>query len=63
MITQEMVIWFILVAFVSIALVAKTVSDIRRNKKSGLIGVITEEEMFYCPGRLPGVEDDGLLGI
>ena len=47
---QEMVIWFSVVAVLFILLAVKTISDLRKGKKSRVISFASEKELFYLPG-------------
>lgn len=50
MVNQETVIWTTIVVILAIALILKTISELRKDKKSHIIEFGTEEEIFYCPG-------------
>lgn len=50
MVNQETIIWTAIVFVLTVVLVAKTVKELRKDKKSHIIEFGTEEEIFYCPG-------------
>ena len=47
---QEVIIWAAIVAILATALIIKTISDLRKNKKVHIIEFGSEEDIFYCPG-------------
>ena len=50
MVNQETIIWTAIVAILALALILKTISDLRKNKKTHIIEFGSEEDIFYCPG-------------
>ena len=50
MVNQETIIWTAIVLILAIALILKTISELRKDKKSHIIEFGSEEEIFYCPG-------------
>ena len=50
MVNQETVIWTAIVLILALALIIKTISELRKDKKSHIIEFGSEEEIFYCPG-------------
>lgn len=43
-------IWAAIVVVLATVLIIKTISELRKDKKSRIIELGTEEEIFYCPG-------------
>ena len=50
MVNQETVIWTTIVLILAIALILKTISELRKDKKTRIIEFGSEDEIFYCPG-------------
>ena len=50
MVNQETVIWTAIVLILALALIIKTISELRKDKKSHIIEFGSEDEIFYCPG-------------
>ena len=50
MVNQETIIWTAIVLILAIALILKTISELRKDKKTHIIEFGSEEEIFYCPG-------------
>lgn len=50
MVNQETIIWTAIVLVLAIALIVKTISELRKDKKTRFIEFGTEDEIFYCPG-------------
>ena len=50
MVNQETIIWTAIVLILALALILKTISDLRRDKKNHIIEFGPEEDIFYCPG-------------
>ena len=47
---QETVIWATIVLVLAVALIGKTIAELRKDKKTRIIEMGTEDEIFYCPG-------------
>ena len=50
MLNQETIIWAAIVVVLAIVLIAKTISELSKDKKSHIIEFGSEEDIFYCPG-------------
>ena len=50
MVNQETIIWTAIVLVLAIALIIKTISELRKDKRSPIIEFGPEEDIFYCPG-------------
>lgn len=50
MVNQETIIWTTIVLVLAIALIIKTISELRKDKRSRIIEFGPEEDIFYCPG-------------
>ena len=47
---QEISVLAVIAVVLGLSLIVKFISFMNRDHKSHLIGLIKEEEMFYCPG-------------
>ena len=50
MVNQEAIIWTAIVLVLAFALIIKTISELRKDRKSHIIEFGPEEDIFYCPG-------------
>lgn len=50
MVNQEAIIWTAIVLVLAIALIVKTISELRKDRRSRIIEFGSEEDIFYCPG-------------
>ena len=55
---QEVIIWATIVLILATVLIIKTISELRKNKKSHIIEIGSEEDIFYCPGDIKYHADD-----
>ena len=47
---NQEIIWATIVLVLATVLIVKTISELRKDKKTRIIELGTEEEIFYCPG-------------
>lgn len=55
---QEIVIWCSVVVVLFVLLAIKTISDLRKGKKSRVISLASEKELFYLPGDILHESDE-----
>ena len=57
---EKVIIWTIIVCALVLTLLIKTIKELSKNKTSHIIGIASDEDMFYCPGDIKGEIDDDI---